>query len=52
MLCMPWSAISVRLTTVTACGTSRSGVGVLVAVEVTASEPAGRRATTSTGSSM
>ena len=47
---MAWSAIIVWPTTVTAWGTSRNGVGVRVAVEMTASEVA-RAATTSTGSS-
>ena len=45
-----WSAISVWPTTVTAWGTSRSSVGVRVAVEITL-VAAARGATTSTGSS-
>src|SRR3954447_10544189 len=44
---MAWSAITSRVTTLTDCGTSRSGVGVFVAVTLrTAVYPALRSATT------
>src|SRR5215216_3476397 len=53
MLCIPWSAISWRPSTVTACGTSRSGTSVRVAVDVRDTAYPARRASavTTTGAS-